>query len=302
MRRLAALLLVPALAFTAVACGDDDGGKTVTPIVTGAFGQKPDIKIPKGKSGDKTTSKILIEGTGDVIKKDDYVVADTVGKNWDGTDAGNSYDTKTPEVFQAGSQELLKEIGQGIIGKKTGTRMLVVVPAKVTQEKQAVVLMLDLKSTKTIDPKTEAKGAAVTPPAGLPVAKVESGKAAEITIPPGATAPTKLTVQPLIEGTGPVVQKGQTLVAQYTGALFDKGTKFDSSWDHGGATAFKIGVGQVVTGWDEGLVGQKVGSRVLLVLPPDKGYGAEGSGEKIPPNSPLVFVVDIIDALGGTAA
>ncbi len=302
MRRLAALLLVPALAFTAVACGDDDGGKTVKPIVTGAFGQKPDIKIPKGKSGDKTTSTILVEGTGEVIKKDDYVVADTVGKGWDGKDVGNSYDSKTPEVFQAGSQELLKEIGQGIIGKKVGTRMLVVVPAKVTQDTQATVLVLDLKSTKTIDAKAEAKGAAVTPPAGLPVAKVESGKAAEITIPPGTAAPTKLTVQPLIEGTGPVVQKGQTLVAQYTGGLFDKGTKFDSSWDHGGATAFKIGVGQVVTGWDEGLVGQKVGSRVLLVLPADKAYGAEGKPPTIPANAPLVFVVDIVDALGGTAA
>ncbi|WP_406289667.1 FKBP-type peptidyl-prolyl cis-trans isomerase [Embleya sp. NBC_00896] len=302
MRRLAALLLVPALAFTAVACGDDDGGKTVTPTVSGAFGQKPDITIPKGKSGDKTTSKVLIEGTGDVIKKGDYVVADTVGKNWDGTDAGNSYDSKTPEVFQAGDEQLLKEIGQGIIGMKTGSRMLVVVPAKVTGEKQAIALMVDLRTTKTIDPKSEAKGTAVTPPAGLPVAKVESGKPAEITIPPGTAAPTKLTVQTLIEGTGPVVQKGQTLVAQYTGALFDKGTKFDSSWDHDGATAFKIGVGQVVTGWDEGLVGQKVGSRVLLVLPADKGYGAQGSGEKIPPNAPLVFVVDIVDALGGTAA
>ena len=302
MRRLAALLLVPALAFTAVACGDDSGDKTVTPTVEGAFGSEPKITIPKGKAGDEATSKILVEGTGAVVNKGDYVTADTMGVFWDGSDAGNSFKTKTPEVMTAGDANLVKAVGEGVIGKKVGTRMLVVAPAASTGQVQDIALVIDIKDSKTIDAKAEATGTAVTPPAGLPTVKTEPGKAAAITIPAGTPAPTKLTVQPLIQGKGPKVLKGQTLVAQYTGVLFNGGTKFDSSWDHDGATAFKIGVGKVVTGWDEGLVGQNVGSRVLLVLPADKGYGAEGSGETIPPNAPLVFVVDILGAFGGTAA
>jgi FKBP-type peptidyl-prolyl cis-trans isomerase len=304
VRRLAALLLVPALAFTAVACGDDDGGKTVTPTVSGAFGQAPNITIPKGKSGDKITSSVLIEGTGTEIKKGDYVIAQTAGKLWDGEDWGNSYVTKTPEVILAGNTQMPKEIGQGIIGKKTGTRMLVTIPAKIAGTKKDLALVMDLAESKTVDLKAEAKGTPVTPPAGLPVVKVESGKPAAITIPPGTKAPEvgKPVVQTLVQGDGPVVTKGAYLVAQYTGALFAGGTKFDSSWDHDGATVFQIGVGQVVTGWDETLVGQKVGSRVLLVLPADKGYGAEGKPPTIPADSPLVFVVDIVDAYGGAPA
>lgn len=302
MRRLAALLLVPALAFTAVACGDDSGDKTVTPIVEGGFGMQPKITIPKGKAGDEATSKILVEGTGAVVAKDDYVTANTMGVYWDGSDAGNSFKTKTPEIMKAGDVNLVEAVGQGVVGKKVGTRMLVVAPAAVTGQVQDIAFVLDVVAVKKIDAKSEAKGTAVTPPAGLPTVKVESGKAAAITIPAGTPAPTKLIAQPLIQGKGPKVVKGQTLVAQYTGVLFNGGTQFDSSWDHDGATAFKIGVGDVVTGWDEGLVGQNVGSRVLLVLPSDKGYGAQGSGDSIPADAPLVFVVDIIDALGGGAA
>nr|WP_272923981.1 FKBP-type peptidyl-prolyl cis-trans isomerase [Streptomyces sp. SID3343] len=292
------------MAFTAVACGEDDGGKTVTPTVTGAFGQAPDISIPKGKAGDKITSSVLIEGTGAEIKKGDYVIAQTVGELWNGEDYGNSYATRTPEVFQAGNTEMPREIAQGIIGKKTGTRMLVTLPAKLAGTKKDLALVMDLTETKTVDLKAEAKGTPVTPPAGLPVAKVESGKPAEITIPPGTKAPelSKPIVQTLIQGDGPVVGKGAQMVAQYTGVLFANGTKFDSSWDHGGASVFPIGVGRVVTGWDETLVGQKVGSRVMLVLPADKAYGAEGSPPTIPADAPLVFVVDIVDAYGGAPA
>jgi len=102
-------------------------------------------------------------------------------------------------------------------------------------------------------------------------------------------------VQPLIKGTGPVVQSGQTISAQYTGVVWDTGKQFDSSWDRGQPTPFVIGKGQVIAGWDEGLVGQTVGSQVLLIVPPDKGYGASGqSSAGIKGTDTLVFVVDIL--------
>jgi peptidylprolyl isomerase len=101
-------------------------------------------------------------------------------------------------------------------------------------------------------------------------------------------------VQPLIEGDGPAVESGQTITVQYSGWLWD-GTPFDSSWERGTPAAFGIGVQQVITGWDEGLVGQKVGSQVLLVVPPDKAYG-DTPKETIPAGSTLVFVVDVLAA------
>ena len=79
------------------------------------------------------------------------------------------------------------------------------------------------------------------------------------------------------------------------GIIWPGGKQFDSSWDKGAPASFGIGVGQVIAGWDEGLVGRPVGSQVLLVIPPDKGYGAQGQGQ-IKGTDTLVFVVDILDA------
>jgi peptidylprolyl isomerase len=92
------------------------------------------------------------------------------------------------------------------------------------------------------------------------------------------------------------VQKGQTISAQYHGVLWKDGSVFDSSWQRGAAADFPIGVGAVIPGWDKTLVGKKVGSRVLLVIPPADGYGKAGSPPKISGTDTLVFVVDILDA------
>lgn len=104
--------------------------------------------------------------------------------------------------------------------------------------------------------------------------------------------PKDLKVKVLKEGDGAKLQKGDALTANYLGQLWD-GKVFDNSWDRGQPATFEIGTGKVVKGWDEGLVGQKLGSRVELVIPPDKGYGEQGQGEQIPPKSTLVFVVDL---------
>ena len=112
--------------------------------------------------------------------------------------------------------------------------------------------------------------------------------------PVSGAAPTTLVVQPLIKGTGAAVQTGQTVTVQYTGWLWD-GTQFDSSWSTGSPATFTLDTSSVISGWVDGLTGQTVGSQVLLVIPPDKGYGANAQGS-IPANSTLVFVVDILDA------
>jgi peptidylprolyl isomerase len=140
-----------------------------------------------------------------------------------------------------------------------------------------------------------AEGEAVAPAAGLPTVELAENGAPSITV-PGGQPPTELVVQPLIEGAGAAVESGQTITVHYTGVLWEGGTQFDSSWERGSPTSFEIGTGAVIPGWDEGLVGQPVGSQILLVVPPAKGYPEGSPDGSISATDTIVFVVDILDA------
>jgi peptidylprolyl isomerase len=141
-------------------------------------------------------------------------------------------------------------------------------------------------------PPTDTAGAPTEGDAGVKVSGA-LGAAPKIEVPKGGTAPTGLQFKDVKKGTGPKATAGQSVDMQYTGVLFKDGTKFDASWDHGGQPfTFTLGAGMVIPGWDQGIVGMQKGGRRLLIIPPDLGYGAQGSGP-IPPDSPLVFVVDL---------
>ena len=105
--------------------------------------------------------------------------------------------------------------------------------------------------------------------------------------------PSGLYIQDLTTGTGAEAASGKQVSVHYTGTLAD-GRKFDSSRDRGQPIDFKLGVGQVIQGWDEGVAGMKVGGRRKLVIPPELGYGARGAGGVIPPNATLVFDVELM--------
>lgn len=107
------------------------------------------------------------------------------------------------------------------------------------------------------------------------------------------TTPSGLKYKDIKEGTGATPKPGQTVEVHYTGTL-ENGTKFDSSRDRNSPFKFKVGIGQVIKGWDEGLSTMKVGGRRQLIIPPELGYGARGAGGVIPPNATLIFDVELL--------
>jgi peptidylprolyl isomerase len=126
-----------------------------------------------------------------------------------------------------------------------------------------------------------------------PPASGASGTKPVVDVPSGP-APTTLTIKDLIVGTGQAAASGQNVTVQYVGVDYATKKQFDASWDHGQPFAFPLGQGQVIKGWDEGVVGMKVGGRRELIIPPDLAYGAQGSPPVIQPNATLVFVVDLV--------
>lgn len=212
-----------------------------------------------------------------------------------------------PIGLDLASERTFASIRTTLPGVKVGSRVLIVSPPKDAFGDQgrdsigvaptdSVIFVLDiLGATQPID---QAEGTAVAPKAGLPTVEWHADRPADVTIPKGAKAPAKLVVQKLIEGTGAEVKKGANVRVSYTGVLWDGGKSFDSSMTKDPAWfEFAVGAGQVIPGWDKGLTGAKVGDRLLLVIPPADGYGAQGNPQASPPikgTDTLVFVVDVL--------
>jgi len=116
----------------------------------------------------------------------------------------------------------------------------------------------------------------------------------EIDFPEGPP-PSELQVTDVSEGDGAEATSGSTAVVHYVGVAYSTGEEFDSSWNRGDPFAFPLGSGNVIAGWDRGVVGMKVGGRRRLVIPPDLAYGERGAGAAIAPGETLIFVVDLLD-------
>lgn len=120
----------------------------------------------------------------------------------------------------------------------------------------------------------------------------EPGTKPQITV-PSNPPPQELQITDLIVGDGAEAPAAATVTTHYVGVSWSTGRQFDASWDGRGPISFPLT--QVIAGWTEGIPGMRVGGRRLLVIPPDKGYGAAGAGGVIGPNETLVFVIDLVD-------
>jgi len=112
---------------------------------------------------------------------------------------------------------------------------------------------------------------------------------------PAIEAPTELVIEDLVVGDGNEAQKGANVQVHYVGVAWSTAKQFDASWDRNEAFEFRLGAGQVISGWDQGVAGMKVGGRRRLTIPAHLGYGAQGAGGVIKGGETLVFVVDLLN-------
>ncbi len=328
--RVVAVLAVPALFLTA--CGSEDSGSSddsspaAEPVATvsGEPDSPPEISVDEdAQVGDETVVEVVNEGDGAEVKEGDFVRVDVVGQvmgtdmellnTWASTEQAQS--GEEAEGGEAPRQQFVVQVGaesslpapatSPLAGTKAGSRVQVEGPvaemlgAGATEagfaEDDGVLWVFDIAETVTVDATAHAEGEQAATEEGLPEVTAEGDEAPVITIPEGQDPPGELQEQVLIEGDGPEVAEGQGVIAQYLGVTWADGETFDSSWERGAASGFQIGTRSVVAGWDQGLADNRVGDRVLLVIPPDLGYGDQETGNgAIPPDSTLVFVVDII--------
>lgn len=253
-----------------------------------------------------TTRTILAPGSGTPSSVGSIVTAHlALFKGSDGTRLDSTYESGTPQPLELDPTKTVPGFVTGLLGLAPGARALIVIPPKDAygdagrpelgiSGTENLVLLADIISVST--PLTQAEGTPVAPVAGLPTVTFDPKTGPTIAVPSAVTPPTTLVSQPLIDGTGAEVKSGDLLRVHYTGVLWKDGSVFDSSWTRGSAFSFQVGIGSVIPAWDTGFIGKKVGSRILLVVPPADGYGAAGSPPKISGTDTLVFVVDLLAA------
>jgi peptidylprolyl isomerase len=274
--------------------------------VTGTVGEKPTIAVDKPVKVKNTRKDVLVTGTGDTAAKGAKVAFNYVIVNGrTGDELETSYvEGGGPVSLVLDKTQSQPVIVKNLIGTSVGSRVVIAIAPKegftentqstAIKKNDTLLFVVDLESARV--PLARAAGEKVARVDGLPKVKLSKKGAPSIKIPKG-DAPTDLVVQPLVVGSGPAVEVGQTVTVHYTGVIWDGAKPFDSSWARDLPADFTIGTGTVIAGWDEGLVGQTVGSQVLLVIPPDKGYGDAGQPDAgITGTDTLVFVIDILDA------
>ncbi|MFC7310594.1 FKBP-type peptidyl-prolyl cis-trans isomerase [Streptomyces monticola] len=325
MRRRSLLLAVPAGLLTLAGCGDDKADKSkskpsdgpsnsaepTAKIVDGPlpevskgtkFGEKPTVAKGSGKPSKDLAVKTLIEGKDAEVAKGDYLQADYLGQIWDTAKVfDNSYDRGVPAIFPIGVGQVIPGWDQALVGKKIGSRVEMAIPPALGYGAQGnpqggikgtdtLVFVVDVVGT--FNKKSSAKGKQIAQDnVDLPkVGTGTDGEAPSIDV-PKKDAPKKLVANYILEGDGEELKVSDGVLVQYKGVLWDGGKEFDSTYKRGELAQFKLA--EVVKGWSQGLTGKKVGSRVLVVVPPDLGYG-DKEQQGIPAKSTLVFSVDIL--------
>ena len=263
------------------------GGEASDAVVpTGDFAAAVTVDLPDDFAPDGLQRSTVIEGDGEQIQPGDLLKA-----NFTLVDATTgAVQLETLSTDPAGMDTLIESqqiFGAALECATVGSRTVSVFPADTLgQGSTPFVLVADALEELP----TRADGAEVAPVDGMPTVTFDDSGKPTITV-PDAPAPGEVRLENLRKGDGDVVNPGDSVIVHYTGALYDGGEVFDSSWDRG--TPAQFATSGVVEGFRQALEGQTVGSQVVVVIPPAQGYGDQAQGS-IPANSTLVFVVDIL--------
>lgn len=310
MRRLFAAIALVSLSTLGLAgcatgsadCLASDGDASKAVKVTGDFGVKPTVTFDKGLTADTTQRTVVIQGNGDPVTSGESIKMDYTLYN---ATTGDLIETSAYAVGQEVSYPVdakatqFAGLAKTILCSTVGTRVVGVIPNAEGFADQAssaglgaddvLLFVIDIEGVVP-KPLAEATGTPVDPKAGFPTVEFTDGNPT-VTIPDGPV-PTKYDIETLIQGDGEVVADGATVVVNYEGVNWNTGEVFDSSFDRGSPATFPTT--GVIQGFHDALVGQKIGSRVVVIIPSDLGYGDKGSGDKIKGGDTLVFVVDIL--------
>lgn len=323
---------VPAGLVTLAGCGDGDSKSSKTsaspspsassppppkivdgplPAITAGtkFGEKPTVAKGTGDPSKDLAVKTVIAGNGRTVAENDFIKANYLGQIWSsGKVFDNSYD-RDPLVLQLAQGSIIDGWRYALTGKKIGSRVEIAVPPtwgygpsgneqagiKGTDTLVFVIDLLDSYNTKS-----SAKGKEVPQTdAALPkVATNTDGSLPKVTL-PKSDPPKKLVSNYILEGDGDEVTKKQAVLCQFQGLEWQGGRTFQKTYGSGRLSQFSVEqMEQVVKGLAQGITGKKVGSRVLIVVPPDLGYGDNPpSGSGIKKGATLVFTVDILAAM-----
>ncbi|MEU6385338.1 FKBP-type peptidyl-prolyl cis-trans isomerase [Streptomyces bauhiniae] len=333
MRRRSLLMAaVPAGLVTLAGCGDGDSKSSKAsaspspsassppppkivegplPAITAGtkFGEKPTVAKGSGDPSKDLAVRTVIAGNGRTVAENDFIKANYLGQIWSsGKVFDSSYD-RSPLVLQLAQGSIIDGWRYALTGKKIGSRVEIAVPPtwgygpsgneqagiKGTDTLVFVIDLLDSFNTKS-----SAKGKEVPQTdAALPkVATNTDGSLPKVTL-PKSDPPKKLVSNYVLEGDGDEVTKKQAILCQFQGLEWQGGRTFQKTYGSGRLSQFSVEqMEQVVKGLAQGVTGKKVGSRVLIVVPPDLGYGDNPpSGSGIKKGATLVFTVDILAAM-----
>ena len=233
--------------------------------------------LPRDERPNRLVTRDIAIGTGTQAGVGDVLEVNYVGALLsDGTEFDASWNRSQTFFVPIGMGAVIPGWDQGIVGMREGGRRVLITPPDLAYG-------------------SSGAGSSIPPDATL-VFVVDLVAILDLQ-PPAIPEPTEvgalLEVEDLVVGTGDPVESGDTVTVHYLGTLTD-GTVFDASWRRGMPFTTTIGVGMVIPGWDQGIVGMREGGRRLLKIPSDLAYGERGSGAAIPPDTPLLFVVDLI--------
>jgi peptidylprolyl isomerase len=332
MRRPAVLLLCLGLVLTGCGGGSKTPSAATPPpslratavpfafptVSSNELGTEPTITA-KTDPPAESMLKVLHKGTGRALTGDDVIVADFKGQVWEnvGTGVNSFQDTfASGDLFVQPVTKVVPAWTKKLPGVRVGSRVLLIAAAKdafgLTPPKNTNILPNDTLMF-VIDilgafPRDRGATGTAVPVQNDPSRPTVSGTTnPKVTVPTGKAAPKTLVQQLLVQGHGPKVKDAEWLAVQYTGLIWGTGKVFDSTWtrpDGATPTAFRMAapgvlngrpVGGVVKGLLQALVGQAVGSRVLVVVPPNLGYGAAGlPAGGVSATDTMVFVIDIL--------